>query len=258
MSVTTASKQAVIQSAVQKSLTVPLEQESVFLSSGVKIIDSASPVSFPVLTDDLDAPGYVSEDGLIPDTDLEIGGIPAMPSTMQGHKVIVKVSNLDLRSTVVDLSSLIQQRLVAGIRAQVDKAMLGAGGDGVSTIRGIFNRNLPTFDVDGELTFDAMLAAKAKIQRGYVSPTSLRWFIHPADIEKLEAVKDSDGHYLWSESMTEDGVMKFKGVPVVVTDRLPDTQGATPTGRALLADMSGAVVVRDLSGLPRVELTPDL
>lgn len=248
MTITTASNAAVIQTAIQRTLEKPLEAESAFLSSGVRIVDSAAPVSFPTLTEDLDDPEYVAETGQIPEDDLTIGGIGAMPSTMQGFKQIVRVSNQDLRSTVIDLSSLIQERLVEGMRRKADTAFFGAGGDGSTTIKGIFARNLPTLAVDGDLTFDALLAAKAQIQRRYVNPSRLRLFLHPDDVEGLEGVKDADGRYLWESDITAQGTLRFRGIPVTVTDRIPNTTAATPTGRGLLADMSGCVVVRDLSG----------
>lgn len=248
MAVTTASNAAVIQTAIQRTLEKPLEQESAFLSSGVRIIDSAAPVSFPTLTDDTDDPAYVAETGQIPETDLTIGGIPAMPSTMQGFKQIVRVSNQDLRSTVLDLSSIIQDRLVEGMRRKADTAFFGAGGDGATTIKGIFAHTLPTMAVGGDLTFDALLAAKAQIQRKYVNPSRLRLFLHPDDVEQLEGVKDTTGRPLWAPDITAEGNLRFRGIPVTVTDRIPNTIGATPTGRGLLADMSGCVVVRDLTG----------
>lgn len=248
MTVTTASNQAIIQTAVARTLEKPLEAESAFLASGVRIVDSAAPVSFPTLTDDLDDPEYVPEVGPIPESDLTIGGIQAMPSTMQGFKQIVRVSNQDLRSTALDLSSIIQDRLVEGMRRKADTAFFGAGGDGVTTIKGIFGRNLPSMAVDGDLDFDALLAAKALIQRKYVNPKRLRLFLHPDDVAGLEAAKDGGGRYLWESDITAEGTLRFRGIPVTVTDRLPNTQGTTPTGRGLLADMSGCVVVRDLSG----------
>ncbi|MBO1755711.1 phage major capsid protein [Allobranchiibius sp. CTAmp26] len=248
MSVTTVTTAAAIQTAVQKSLELPLAQASQFLSSGVQIIDSAAPVTFPTLTDDLDDPAYVAEVEQIPESDLSIGGIPAMPSTMSGLKQIVRVSNLDLRSSVLDLSSIIQSRLVEGVSRKADTALFGAGGSGVTDIKGIFNRNLPSLDIGGPMTFDKLLRAKATITRKYVQQTSLRFFLHPDDVAGLEGVKDSTGRYLWESDITAAGQLTFRGIPVIVTDRLPSTTGATPTGRGLLADMSGCVVVRDLSG----------
>lgn len=248
MTVTTANNASIIQTAIQRTLEKPLEAESAFLSSGVRIVDSAAPVSFPTLTEDLDDPEYVEETGQIPEDDLAIGGIPAMPSTMQGFKQIVRVSNQDLRSTVLDLSSLIQERLVEGMRRKADTAFFGAGGNGTTTIKGIFGHSLPSMAVDGDLTFDALLAAKARIQRKYVNPARLRLFLHPDDVEGLEGVKDTTGRPLWAPDITAEGNLRFRGIPVTVTDRLPNTTGETSTGRGLLADMSGAVVVRDLSG----------
>ena len=64
--------------------------------------------------------------------------------------------------------------------------------------------------------------------------------------------------YLYSPSEVDagkapaDGVFRLWGAPVVVTSRVPDTTGATPTGRAALVDMSQVAVARDLA--PSVKL----
>ena len=42
-------------------------------------------------------------------------------------------------------------------------------------------------------------------------------------------------------------MFRLFGAPVTVTARIPDTTGATPTGRAALVDFSQIAVARDLA-----------
>lgn len=75
--------------------------------------------------------------------------------------------------------------------------------------------------------------------------TGLKWFMQPGDFVGLRKVKDTDGRYLLQADPTADGVFWLWGAPVIISSRIPDTTGATPTGRAALADMSQVAVARD-------------
>ncbi len=46
---------------------------------------------------------------------------------------------------------------------------------------------------------------------------------------------------------TQDGVFRLSGAPVIVTSRVPDTTGGTPTARVALVDFSQIAVARDLA-----------
>lgn len=138
MVVQTSTTQELIQSQIQKVLTLPLEQESTFLSSGVRVIDSASPVRFPKLSADDSAVGYTAEGANIPQDDVDFSEVALMPSTMQSFKRIIPVTHEALRTATLDLSGIIQSALVRWMSTKTDAAFYGDGGDGVTTIKGVF------------------------------------------------------------------------------------------------------------------------
>lgn len=250
MAVTTASSQELIQTQIDKVLTLPLEQESTFLSAGPRIVDSASPVRFPKLDADTSAVAYTAEGAVIPQDDVGFSEVALMPSTMQSFKRIIPVTDEALRSASQNLSSIIQSALVRWMSAKTDTAFYGAGGDGTTTIKGIFAQaGIQTHAVGGVLTIAAVRAAIAKALKAHVNVDALRLFVTPDDFVDLQNEADGDSRGMLQPDATQGFAWRVAGVPVVVTDRLPDTTGATPTGRALLADMSKCVVVRDIQSV---------
>lgn len=247
--VNTNSTKALIQTQVDKVLTLPLQAESTFLSSGVRIVDSASPVRFPKLDADTSTVGYVAEGAAIPQDDISLSEISLMPSTMQSFKRVIPVTHEALRTSSQDLSAIIQNALVSWMSAKVDTAFYGAGGDGNTTIKGIFAQSTDSFAVGGALTLKKVRGAIGQALTNNVNPANLRLFVTPGDFVKLQDESDSAGHGLLQPDATAGYSWKIAGVPVTITDRLPNTGGATPTGRALLADTSGLVVVRDIQSV---------
>ena len=74
---------------------------------------------------------------------------------------------------------------------------------------------------------------------------SLKWALTPGDFVALRKVKDTTGQYLLQVDPTVDGVFRLWGAPVIVSARIPNTTGASPTGRAALVDFSQIAVARD-------------
>lgn len=247
--VTTQDTKALIQTQIDKVLTQPLEQASTFLSSGVRIVDSASPVRFPKLDADTSTIGYVAEGAAIPQDDISMSEMSLMPSTMQSFKRIVPVTHEALRTSSQDLSAIIQNALVRWMSAKVDTAFYGAGGDGTTTIKGVFAQSTDTFAVGGALTIKKVRAAIGQALTNNVNPGSLRLFVTPADFLALQDEEDATGHGMLVADAAQGFGWRVAGVPITVTDRLPNTTGGTPTGRALLADTSGLVVVRDIQSV---------
>lgn len=247
MVVSTANTQELIQSQIQKILTLPLEQESTFMAAGPRIVDSASPVRFPKLDADTSTVGYVAEGADIPQDDIGLSEIALMPSTMQSFKRIIPVTHEALRASTIDLSSIIQAALVRWMASKVDAAFYGSGGNGSTTIMGAFAQpGIQTLAVGGALTLGSVKAATAKALKAHVNTSALRLFCTPDDFVSLQDEEDSTGRGMLVPDATQGYSFRAAGVPIVVTDCLPDTSGGTVTGRALLADLSKAVVVRDI------------
>ena len=230
---------------VQKILVQPLEAASVFLAAGPRIFDTAGPLRIPK------APGlsdvsFVGENEAIPEVNPDFDEVRLLPSTMKSLKTLTRYSNELARQSVVSLDQALKDRLVADVAAKIDSQFLSAAGDGITTPRGLFAYpGVQTLAVGGALTLDHLLTAWGMALGENVALSSLKWFMTPGDFVALRKVKDTSGKYLLQADPTADGVFRIWGAPVVISARVPNTTGATPTGRAALVDMSQIAVARD-------------
>lgn len=252
MSTTTSTAPELTQEQVIRMLIQPLEQRSVFLAAGPRFFDSANPVRIPSIASGT-TPGFVAEAAEIPLDDVEFGEISLLPSTLQAIKVIVKFTNQLARQSVIALDAALRDRIVADVAAKLDTQFLSASGDGVTTPKGLFAYSgVQTLPVAGALTLDAMLDAWALALGANVEMSRLRWIMKPREFVKLRKLKDGQNRYQMTPDPTQDGVFRLFGAPVIVTSRVPDTQGGTPTARAALVDFSTIAVARDLNPTVKV------
>ena len=249
MSVKTNTAPELTAEQVQNVLVQPLLEKSQFLACGPTIINTAGPVRLPKAAkfDGSDL-GWTGESELIPEVDAEFEEMSLMPSTMKSVKVITRYSNELARQSVISLDSAIKSRMVGDVAAKLDTQFFSAGGDGITTPRGLFN--LPgsqTVSVGGALTYDVLLDAWGRALGANVNMSSLKWVMTPGDFVGLRKIKDSGGKYIMTPDVTQDGVFRLFGSPVVVTSRVPNTSDSKPTGRAALVDFSQVVVAQDLA-----------
>jgi len=253
MAVSTATAPELTQEQVVKVLTLPLEQASAFLAAGPRIFDSAGPLRIPKLGGPVTDPGWTGENELIPERDVTFDEVSLLPSTMKSVKVLTRFSNELARQSVVSLDAALRDRLVRDVAAKLDAQFFSASGDGITTPKGLFaHAGIQTSAVGGAVTLDALLDAWGLALSANVDMSRLRWVMQPREFVKLRKVKDSQNRYQMQPDPTADGVFRLFGAPVVVTSRVPDTTGATPTARIGLVDFSQVAVARDLA--PSVKL----
>ena len=232
---------------VQTILVKPLEAQSVFLAAGPRIFDSASPVRIPKLGGPIN-PDWIGENELITERDVDFDEIQLLPSTMKSVKVITRYSNELARQSVVALDAALRDRLVTDVATKLDAQFLSATGDGVTTPKGLFAYSgVQTIAVGGALTLDVLLDAWGKALAANVNMAALKWVMTPREFVGLRKLKDGDGRYMMQPDPTLDGVFRLFGAPVIVTARVPDTTGSSPTGRAALVDFSQIAVARDVA-----------
>ncbi|WP_425309096.1 phage major capsid protein [Ammonicoccus fulvus] len=232
---------------VHKVLIQPLEQASTFLSSGVRIIESAGPVRLPKAPTSVAADlTFVGENELIPEVDPEFDELSLMPSTMKSIKVLTRFSNELARQSIISLDQALKDRLVADVAARVDAQFLGAGGDGTTTPRGLFGfTGTQSVDAAGPLTLDVVLEALGKLVKAYVPSTGLKLFVGADDYLGIRGTKDTTGRYILSPENQSGLASQLLGITPVLTDRIP-------TGKAALVSPGHIVVVRDASPSIRV------
>lgn len=248
MTTTTATAPELTREQVLSILVRPLEAVSVFLASGPRIFDTAGPIRIPKLGGPISDPGWTGESEPIPERDVDFDEVTLMPSTMKSVKVITKFSNEMARQSVVSLDQTLRDRLVRDVAAKIDGQFLSASGDGTTTPKGLFAwTGVQTLAVDGALELDHLHDAEGLVLGANVDPARVRWFMTSREFVGLRKLKDSSGKYLIQPDPTEAGAYRLLGHGVTITNRIPDTTAATPTGRAALVDMSQVAVARDLA-----------
>ena len=209
---TTADNPELLREQVSSLLLQPLEAQSIFLSSGVRIFDTAEPLRIPKLVSSSE-PGWVGEGELIPEHDVDFDEVRLMPTDRKSIKTLIRFTNELLRQSVIGLDSVLKDRLVSDVSRKLDTAFLtGDGADG--SVTGIINQpGVQTGTLDASDP-DSLLDALALAHAAEVTPN--RWFISGADFFTLRKLKDGDGKYLIVSDLTADAKYTLFGVPVTV------------------------------------------
>lgn len=230
-----------IQEQVASFLVQPLERASVILNAGATVFDSSEPLRVPTITEGVN-PEWVGENELIPEDEVTTGEISLMPTNRKSIKVITRVSNELIRMATVSVSSVLEQRIVADVRAKLDDALLdGDGAD--NSITGLLNQPGVTTGAFDASDPDSLIDAIGSLNALEVTPN--RVIVSGADFTSLRKLKDTSGRYLLTPDITAGAVGSLFGIPVSVTNKLE-------AGTAIVGDMSAVAVVRDID--PRVDI----
>lgn len=246
---TTSGNSTLIQSQVASLLVQPLEQASTFLAAGPVVLDSSSPVRVPRVANGVTA-GFVAEGSQISDGDVAFDEVTLLPSTLKGLKVLVKLTNELIRTSVIGLEAVLQTRLVTDVANALDAALWDGTGSS-NTIKGILRQTgIATGTLD--LTdADSLIDGIATAQANKVNPTHMVMTSDSfAKLRKLKianagATSDQDfRQYLFDPTGISGGTaFQIFGLPVIITDNIPKVSTKARVG---LVDMSKVVVARDV------------
>jgi HK97 family phage major capsid protein len=241
----TSANSTLIQSQVASLLVQPLEQASTFLAAGPVVLDSSSPVRVPRVVTGVTA-GFVAEGAQISDGDVAFDEVTLLPSTLKGLKVLVKLSNELIRTSVVGLEAVLRTRLVTDVANALDAALWDGAGTS-NTIKGILRQ---TGIQTGTLSLsdpDSLIDGLAVAQGNKVNPThwvmtSSSW----ATLRKNKTAATGSKQYLFDPNGGIAGGTELAlfGLPVIVTDNIP---AVSTKNRVALVDFSKVVVARDVN-----------
>lgn len=252
MAMSTAGTTELTREQVQTVLVKPLEATSQFLAAGPRIVDTAGPLRLPKLGGPI-TPSWVGENEQIPEVNPEFDELALLPSTMKSIKTLTRYSNELSRQTFISLDAAIKERVVKDVADTMDAQLFSASGDGITKPKGLFaHAGVQTVAVGGALSLDALLDAQAKALAANVNLERTKWVMTSREFIGLRKVKDTQGRYLIEPDVHLAGQYRLFGVPVLITNRVPDTTGGTSTGRAALVDFSQIVVARDVAPTVKV------
>lgn len=238
----TSGNTTLIQSEVASLLVQPLEQASTFLAAGPVVLDSNAPVRVPRVVNGVTA-GFVAEGAQISDGDVAFDEVTLLPSTLKGLKVLVKLSNELIRTSVVGLDAVLRTRLVTDVANALDAALWDGTGTS-NTIKGILRQ---TGIQTGALDLadpDSLIDGMAAAQGNKVSPT--HWVMTAASFAAIRKIKvgTGDARYVMDPNTIQNGTaFRLLGLPVVITDNIANVSAKA---RVALVDMSKVVVARDV------------
>ena len=228
-------------------LVEPLAQKSVFLSAGPKIIDTAGPLRLPLGAAPT-TPEWYGQNEQIVDEDPTFDELSLLPSTMKSVKVLTRFSNELARQSVIALDAALRARLVTDVANVIDAQLLSASGDGITKPKGLFAyAGTQSVAVGGALSLDALIYAEGLALGAGVNPDGLAWVMRPREFTQLRLAKDTTDRYQLQPDPSRAGSFTLLGHRVILSNRVPDTTGATPTARAGLVDFSQIAVARDVA-----------
>lgn len=242
----TTDNSTLIQSQVASLLVQPLEQVSTFLAAGPVVLDSSSPVRVPRIVNGVTA-GFVAEGAQISDGDVAFDEVTLLPSTLKGLKVLVKLSNELIRTSVVGLEAVLRTRLVTDVANALDAALWDGTGSS-NTIKGILRQTgiaTGTLDLTDP---DSLIDGLATAQGNKVNPT--HWVMTSASFAAIRKIKvgTGDARYVIDPNTIQNGTeLRLLGLPVIVTDNIANTGTAPGKARVALVDFSKVVVARDIN-----------
>lgn len=141
----------------------------------------------------------------------------------------IKVSNKLVRSSAMDVETLVRQRLGYKFGITEEKAFLT--GSGANQPLGVFtasNDGIPTTRdvVTGsatDFTFDGLYNIKYSLKGNYIGRPSTRWAFHRDGVAKIAKLKDSQNRYLWEPSQQVGQPDLLLGIPLQMSEYVPNT-----------------------------------
>lgn len=240
-----------LQSQVADILVNPLAQESTFLAAGPQIFDTSDQLRIPRIASGVSA-GFVAEGAQISDGNVAFDEVVLLPSTLKSLKVLVRFSNEMARQSVVALDATLKTTLITNVAEALDAALWDGAGTS-NTVKGIFRQSGIATGTLSLWDPDTLIDALATAQGNHVKPT--HWVMTPASFATIRKVKvgEEDKRYVIDPTTIQNGTnFQLLGLPVIITDNIPNTGTAPGKARVGLVDFSKVAVARDLAAEVKV------
>lgn len=140
----------------------------------------------------------------------------------------IKVSKKLLQVSAIPVDTLVLQRLAYKFAVTEEKAYLL--GTGASQPLGVFtasndgvptSRDISTGNTNTAMTFDGLINAKYALKAQYFAKA--QWLFHRDAVAQIATLKDSQGRYLWRESVRTGDPDTILGFPVNMSEYAPNT-----------------------------------
>lgn len=254
MTLTTSTGRSVLTAEqIHGIVTVPLQAASIFLSSGVQIIDSHGPVRIPTFANST-SPSWHGEAEIIDEVTQTFDEVLLLDPKIKSVKSLTRFSSELSRQSIVETIGAIQAKMILDVAAKIDMQLIaGTAGTPAGTLPlGLLNyAGVQNMTAVGVPDLDDLHDAEGLALGAEVDPSKLKWLMNSRDFMNLRKIKASTGSnvYALQADPTEGGKYRMLGHEVIVSNRVPVTGGESSI---VLADFSKIAVARDLN--PTVKL----
>lgn len=191
----------------------------------VESLTTAESLGIPTLDSDPDDADWTSELKTGNETDMTFGKRELRPHPLAKR---IKVSNKLIRVSSTPIEALVRDRLAYKFGITQEKAYLT--GNGVNKPLGIFtasddgistSRDVSTGNTTTAIKFDGLIEAKYALKGQYWR--NARWMFHRDAVKQLAKEKDNNGQYIWKESVRVGEPDTVLGLPVYMSEYVPNT-----------------------------------
>lgn len=141
----------------------------------------------------------------------------------------IKVSNKLMRTSTVSAEQLVQSRLAYKFGVTGEKAFLTGSGANqplgvfVATADGVPTSQDSLTGSGTGITMDGIYDAKFALKGAYWNRPSTAWMFHRTGVKLISKLKDSTNQYLWQPSVQAGQPDRLLGIPVVMSEFVPNT-----------------------------------
>jgi HK97 family phage major capsid protein len=188
-------------------------------------VPSAASLGVPTLTSDPDDSDWTAELATgNADAGMAVGRRELHPQPLAKN---IKISNLLLRTGVIDVEGLVLARLAYKRGISQEKAFLT--GTGVKQPLGVFTASTDGISTARDVTcasttaiaFDDLVAAKYNQKAQYWA--KMQWLFHRDALRKISQLKDGEGQYLWQPSRQMGQPDMLLSLPFMMSEYAPNT-----------------------------------
>jgi len=140
----------------------------------------------------------------------------------------IKVSNKLLRTSALDIDSLVQQRLAYKFGISEEKGFLTGSGAGqplgllTASADGIpASRDVSTGNTTTSVTFDGLIEAKYTLKGNYWAKA--KWMFHRDAVKQIAKLKNGEGQYIWESSVIAGQPDRILKIPVLMSEYVSNT-----------------------------------
>tara|TARA_R110000868_G_scaffold234542_2_gene488254 strand:- start:1068 stop:1757 length:690 start_codon:yes stop_codon:yes gene_type:complete len=142
--------------------------------------------------------------------------------TITAYKLaaIIYLTDELIDDSAFSLSEILVRRFATKIAEAEDKAIIAGSGSGQPT--GLFTATVASITAGGNLGFDKIIDLITLLPVKYRK--NAKFLVNPANVGELRKLKDSQGRYLWLDSLAPSAANSVLGYPVIESYWVPESQ----------------------------------